>query len=139
MDVVYNLARNLHALIHCLTTTPLSCAGGESNSQQQQSASLNKKEFMEAKRRFDRVKHHPVEEPTPPQDDDMIEYKAADGKIMKMTRKEMNRRLEEQREFPKMGQDGKITKSEEGKASLDEVGTMVLNMGRVYKSSYTDQ
>ena len=52
---------------------------------------------------------------------DMIEYKARDGTIKKMSKEEMAKRMGSQAEMPQMGPDGKLSKEEKGKATLQEV------------------
>lgn len=53
---------------------------------------------------------------------DVIEYTGVDGVKRKMPREEMIKKLEQQQaDFPAMGEDGLITKTQEGKTTLEEV------------------
>jgi hypothetical protein len=117
-------------------------------------AGMTRQQHMEAKRAFDRAKHHPSSvgdthtEPQPrpfnsnsdrskPQQhtphpqggdddgDDLVEYRAADGSTKTMPRAQLEARLREQQEaggLPQMGEDGSLTKQQEGKATVEEVG-----------------
>lgn len=53
----------------------------------------------------------------------MIEYRAADGTTRTMRRAELEERLRRQQEEgpPQMGPDGKLTKQQEGRATVEEV------------------
>eukprot|EP00952_Eustigmatos_sp_NYUAD-ZCMA_P005349 23381-Eustigmatos_ZCMA.PRE.1 len=54
---------------------------------------------------------------------DQVTFKARDGTIRTMSREDMLRQLEEsQREMPRVDDEGKLSKSKEGKATIEEVG-----------------
>ena len=98
---------------------------------------MTKQEHLEAKRAFDRVKQHPhINDPSfssssSEEDEEVIEYKARDGTVKTMKQSELKQRLEEQQAFIPLlgkedgGKDGtggaSLSKSEEGKATLEEV------------------
>lgn len=65
----------------------------------------------------------------------MIEYRGADGTTKTMRRAELEERLRRQQEEgpPQMGPDGKLTKQQEGRATVEEVG-LGLGLG----SDWTD-
>ncbi|GAB5031252.1 Hypothetical protein NocV09_00501200 [Nannochloropsis oceanica] len=94
-----------------------------------------RKERLEAKRAFDRVKQHPLvnEEEEGP----TVEYKAADGSIKSMTQAELQKRLQQQEAvLPHLDQDGSaLSKSEEGKATIEELKTKDPYLSRMIQAS----
>lgn len=66
-----------------------------------------------------------------------MEYTGVDGEKRRMPRDEMQKLLEQQQEdLQSMGKDGKMTKTQQGKARLDEV--RAVYRGRL-RSSETDE
>ncbi|EWM26308.1 hypothetical protein Naga_100093g17 [Nannochloropsis gaditana] len=94
---------------------------------------LSRKEHLDAKRAFDRVKQHPVTDGDGP----LIEYKAADGTMKTMTQADLQQRLQQQDAvLPQLNEDGStLTKSEEGKATLEELKTKDPYLSRMVEAS----
>jgi hypothetical protein len=51
----------------------------------------------------------------------MVSYKARDGTMRTISREELARRVRDQDDMPRPDKDGKLSKSQEGSGTMDEV------------------